>query len=286
MISVNGVEIKPETFPDGTKKINVGEVIVDHLLGQYRAKLSSDRNYFDIGWLYESDEELFSLYCVSRALKEKYPNVSQKLSMPYIPNARFDRIKNTAECFTLKYFTEIINSLNFCQVTVTDPHSNVSTALINNVWVNQVGEQICEAIRRINYEEKEISKKLVIYFPDSGSLKRYTDLSQGFPIVYGVKNRDWKTGKILGVDIHGQTDKLNEDTVILMIDDICSKGGTFYYGSKELEKYGCKTMYLYVTHCENTILDGKLLKEDSSFKKVFTTNSIFTAEHEKVEVLR
>ncbi len=70
-----------------------------------------------------------------------------------------------------------------------------------------------------------------------------------------------------------------------MIDDICSKGGTFYYGSKELNKYGCKDMYLYVTHCENTILDGELLKEDSLFKKVFTTRSIFTKEHEKVEVL-
>lgn len=56
-----------------------------------------------------------------------------------------------------------------------------------------------------------------------------------------------------------------------MIDDICSKGGTFYYGSKELNKYGCKDMYLYVSHCENTILDGELLKEDSLFKSIYNT---------------
>lgn len=123
-------------------------------------------------------------------------------------------------------------------------------------------------------------------FPDSGSLKRYSEfVSDDYPIVYGIKNRDWKTGEILGIEIHGDTDKLDENTAILMIDDICSKGGTFYYGSKELNKYGCKDMYLYVSHCENTILDGELLKEDSLFKKVYTTRSIFTKEHEKVEVL-
>jgi ribose-phosphate pyrophosphokinase len=132
----------------------------------------------------------------------------------------------------------------------------------------------------------ESSRNLVIYFPDSGSLKRYSEfVSDDYPIVYGIKNRDWKTGEILGIEIHGDTDKLDENTAILMIDDICSKGGTFYYGSKELNKYGCKDMYLYVTHCENTILDGELLKADSLFKKVFTTRSIFTKEHEKVEVL-
>lgn len=283
MISVNGVEIKPETFPDGTKKIDVDEVMMNYLLKEHHTNYFSDRNHFDIRWVYESDEELFSLYCISRTLKEECPNILQRLSMPYIPNARFDRIKNTGECFTLKYFSEIINSLGFVRVMVQDPHSDVSTALINNVGIKKVYREINQAVEYI--EDVEKGKNLVIYFPDNGSLKRYSgQIPADLPIVYGVKNRDWGTGEILGIEIHGQTDQLNEDTAILMIDDICSKGGTFYYGSKELEKYGCKTMYLYVTHCENTILDGKLLKEDSLFKRVFTTNSIFTAKHEKVEV--
>lgn len=281
MIIVNGIEIKPQKFPDGTKKIDVGEVPETIRWNSF--------NSYGITWLYDSDDELFLVYCISKTLKTIDPDIRQHLVMPYIPNARFDRTEQPNECFTLKYFAEIINSLNFERVIVRDPHSNVSKALFNNIVEEDIScNYIPEVIDKI-LEAEDYFDKLVAYFPDNGSLKRYANafdyIDKDIPIVYGVKNRDWKTGEILGIEIHGQTDMLNENTVVLMIDDICSKGGTFYYGSKELEKYGCKTMYLYVTHCENTILEGNLLKEDSLFKKVFTTNSIFTAEHEKVEVL-
>lgn len=276
MISIGGVPVVPETFPDGTQKIDLP------LEAMYREITDNTTVY--ITWLYESDKELFLLYCISENIREHFPQLQQALMMPYIPNARFDRVKYSNECFTLKCFAQIINSLGFVSVIVTDPHSDVSTALINHVKVIRGASYITRTCSKVL--KAEPTKNLVIYFPDSGSLKRYSEfVSDDYPIVYGIKNRDWKTGEILGIEIHGDTDKLDENTVILMIDDICSKGGTFYYGSKELNKYGCKDMYLYVTHCENTILDGELLKDGSLFKKVFTTRSIFTKEHEKVEVL-
>lgn len=276
MISIGGVAVIPKSFPDGTQKI-------DFSLGVISQEIIENKTVY-ITWLYESDQELFSLLCISKNIKEHFPWLQQALVMPYIPNARFDRVKEPDECFTLKYFAEIINSLGFVRVIVTDPHSDVSTALIDHVEVIRGASYITQTCCKVL--KAESSRNLVIYFPDSGSLKRYSEfVSDDYPIVYGIKNRDWKTGEILGIEIHGDTDKLDENTAILMIDDICSKGGTFYYGSKELNKYGCKDMYLYVTHCENTILDGELLKEDSLFKKVFTTRSIFTKEHEKVEVL-
>lgn len=276
MISIGGVAVIPKSFPDGTQKI-------DFSLGVISQEIIENKTVY-ITWLYESDQELFSLLCISKNIKEHFPWLQQALVMPYIPNARFDRVKEPNECFTLKYFAEIINSLGFVRVIVTDPHSDVSTALIDHVEVIRGASYITQTCCKVL--KAESSRNLVIYFPDSGSLKRYSEfVSDDYPIVYGIKNRDWKTGEILGIEIHGDTDKLDENTAILMIDDICSKGGTFYYGSKELNKYGCKDMYLYVTHCENTILDGELLKEDSLFKKVYTTRSIFTKQHEKVEVL-
>ena len=276
MISIGAVPVVPETFPDGTQKI-------DFSLGAISQEIIENKTAY-ITWLYESDKELFSLLCISKNIKEHFPWLQQALVMPYIPNARFDRVKEPSECFTLKCFAEIINSLGFVRVIVTDPHSDVSTALIDHVEVIRGASYITQTCCKVL--KAEPSRNLVIYFPDSGSLKRYSEfVSDDYPIVYGIKNRDWKTGEILGIEIHGDTDKLDENTVVLMIDDICSKGGTFYYGSKELNKYGCKDMYLYVTHCENTILDGELLKDGSLFKKVFTTRSIFTKEHEKVEVL-
>ena len=67
------------------------------------------------------------------------------------------------------------------------------------------------------------------------------------------------------------------------MDDICSRGGTFYHSAKKLKELGAKEVCLYVTHCENTIIEGELLTSDL-IEKVYTTNSIFTKEHEKIEV--
>ena len=72
---------------------------------------------------------------------------------------------------------------------------------------------------------------------------------------------------------------------VLIVDDICSKGGTFYYSAKALKELGAEKVYLYISHCEHSIFEGELLKSDL-VEKVFTTNSIFTREHEKVEVLK
>ena len=70
---------------------------------------------------------------------------------------------------------------------------------------------------------------------------------------------------------------------ILIVDDICSRGGTFYHSAKKMKELGAEEVYLYVTHCENTILEGDLLTS-GLIEKVFTTNSIFTKEHEKIEI--
>ncbi len=46
---------------------------------------------------------------------------------------------------------------------------------------------------------------------------------------------------------------------------------------------GADEIYLVVTHCEDTIFDGDILKSDL-ITKVFTTNSILSKTHEKIEV--
>ena len=67
------------------------------------------------------------------------------------------------------------------------------------------------------------------------------------------------------------------------MDDISSRGGTFYFSAKKLKELGAKEIYLYISHCENTILEGEVLSS-GLIKKVFTTNSIFTKQDERVEV--
>lgn len=264
MIKVNGKEIEIGHFPDGTQRI--------------RTKESNFLRYY-IDWYYESEEELFTIYCLAR----HYRNEDVYLYMKYIPNARMDRVKNKDEVFTLKYFAEILNMCNFKEVRVLDAHSDVSLALINNVVNINPTDYVNDVIYEI--EKKGISKNdVTMFYPDAGAAKRYSDMFER-PYVYANKNRDWRTGEILGLEIAGDIENLVKGKDILIVDDICSRGGTFYYSAKKLKELGANKIYLYITHCENTILDGELIKS-GLVEKIYTTNSIFTKEDERIEVIK
>lgn len=266
MIKLNGEIVNINHFPDGTL-----------LLKEESAWCGGGAH--KIEWYYESNEELVALFFLTKHLRN-YDNTSKiNLSLPYIPNARQDRVKTTEDVFTLKYFADIINYLNFNQVQVLDPHSSVSEALIDNIVVCNPKNYIEKTLGRIesqyNYEQ------VLAFYPDEGAMKRYSGLLDR-PYAFGIKKRDWETGKIEGLDVAGCVDEI-KDRVILIVDDICSKGGTFYHSAKKLKELGAKEIYLYITHCENTILEGELLTS-GLIEKVYTTNSIFTKEHEKIEV--
>lgn len=266
MLKVNGVEIKQNHFP-------AGELFI---------KLPAQENgIVNIEWLYENDAELFTLICIRR----HYQNYECHLNLPYIGHARMDRVKSEEDVFTLKYFCEIINSLKFKTVWVHDAHSNVSLALIDRVTNINPAPFIEKAISNIGQTitikiNESSTSSLIAFYPDEGAMKRYSDDTK-LPYAFGIKKRDWQTGKIQGLEIQNQ--ELVKGKNVLIIDDICSRGGTFYHSAKALKSIGAKEIYLYVTHCENTILEGELLTSDL-IEKVYTTNSIFTKEHEKIEV--
>ena len=78
-----------------------------------------------ITWKYDNDGECMIVwYLVNHIRSIMGPDTHVQLMMPYIPNARMDRVKNGDEVFTLKWFADFINSLHFCHVAVFDPHSN------------------------------------------------------------------------------------------------------------------------------------------------------------------
>lgn len=253
MIKVNGDVVECSRFPDGTLNIK------DHL--------ATPCNDIWITWHYENDAEMFAIMCLTR----HYQNINFDvyLVMPYIPNARMDRVQNPEDIFTLKYFAEFINSLNFKRVYVLDPHSNVSAALINNIRIEENDAQA--AYREILSESRKNNRHTIVFFPDEGSMKRYSS-DFNVPYAFGVKKRNWETGEIEGLEVIGG-DKV-DGADILIVDDICSKGGTFYHSAKKLKELGANNIYLYVTHCEPTILDGEIFKS-GLITKVFTTNTIF-----------
>ena len=270
MITQNGKPVEIGSFPDGTILIKRGD---DH------------RGFASIKSQYENDREFLALIYLVKHLRRFGCNQID-LTMPYIPNARMDRVKSDEDVFTLRYFTEVLNSLELYSVTVLDPHSSVSEALINNILIRSPKAYIEHAIADTNggwFNWNTIGDKLLMFYPDEGAMKRYSGMIN-LPYAFGIKKRDWETGIIEGLDVAGAVDQIAGKD-ILIVDDICSRGGTFYHSAKKLKELGANDIYLYVSHCENTILEGDLLKGDL-IKKVYTTDSIFTKSHEKIEVLK
>lgn len=260
MIKVNGKVVESCFFPDGT--FNLMNFPKIDTFGFFGEPLTIIR------WNFENISEQILLYNIVKHLRNLgYNQIA--LEMFYVPNARMDRTyMRDAEVPTLKFFADFINDLKFEFVIILDPHSDVTPMLINR----------CSCLPRCEVFNKAflMSKPHLILYPDAGAMKRYAKDSGSTPIFYAEKIRDWKTGKIEGLEIFNpQKVYIGPSTKVLISDDICSKGGTFYYAAKALiEKYGVSDIDLYVTHCENSIKDGELLKENSPINHIYTTDSI------------
>lgn len=277
MISIGQDIIKKNHFPDGTQMLLNIPIIHEH-------------KHLEIYWRYESDEEMVTLLYLKHHIDEHYNIETVDLIMPYLPNARMDRVKSVCEVFTLKYFCQEINNLKFSNVYVADPHSEVSLALLDHIKVYDYNHIISFLIGSVYLHDDD----LYLFFPDNGALKRYSEACAAFEDIkkiYGSKKRDWNTGKILGLTIHDadgnelHADALNNKTV-LMIDDIISYGGTLAYSADKLKELGADKIYAFATHVENSFLDeekGTLIKrcESGVVQKIYTTDSIYSGPQGK-----
>ena len=283
MIKVNGFEIQREYFPDNTLRLlNFNEDVINWPMNQE----------IEITWLYEGDYEISMLLFLTKHIKETFETYSKLvLKLPYVPNARLDRTKSNCEVFTLKYFCDFINYLEFDRVEIFDPHSDVTPALIKNVRVITPNKMIGDVLDEIEHTNDTPIYKgtTIVYFPDTGAMKRYKDMPRlkGYDIIYGEKDRDWRTGKIIGIKIFNQKgeriDDMEDylkDKSVLIIDDIISFGGTIAYSADALKAIGASHIYVYASHVENSIVSADVNKvkerlDNETITEVFTTNSLY-----------
>lgn len=264
MIKVNGHKLELETFGDNTlkcKTIEPGWLVEDQLGAKVgdRATLT---------WAYDNDAELFAVCCLAKELHEETDNVY--LELPYIPHARQDR-KVSGRLFTLKVFAEIINSLNFKRVYVLDPHSDVSLALIDHIRVMDYGVLNLQKVDNLD----------AVMFPDTGAAKKYSTVINvdNFPVIIGNKHRNAE-GRVESYELMNFPEGAK---TVVIIDDICSYGGTFVSAAKALKEKGVEKVILAVSHCENNILKGEVF---DYIDEVYTTDSICTVEHPKLTVTK
>lgn len=271
MLKVDTYMVRITEFPDGTKRIEIPAAV---FMPSSSEKVFEHPITKTITWCYDSDDEVFSLLAIADRIKTAFPVVNLELNMPYIPNARMDRVKSKQEVFTLKTFCNLINSVGFSKVRVLDPHSDVSAALINNI-------EITPTLARLAYDFYPQDKNFLVMYPDAGAAKKFNMFKEH---IVGNKARDWSTGSIYdyciidnGIDV--------KDRNILIVDDICSYGGTFLLAAKALKAMGANEIYLHVDHCENSILNGELIKS-GLLSGITTTDSIYTKQHDLIKVIK
>lgn len=166
------------------------------------------------------------------------------VALTYIPSSRQDRLngdKGVLNVFTLRSVGKLLESSVVDRYLLTDPHSDVSPALINKSTVMDQAEVFKRLQDRFDFECD------VIVAPDAGAFKKSDMISQKIhrPLVLASKHRDPISNqltdtKILAGDIRGKH--------VAIVDDILDGGRTFIALAKVLKEQGASKVSLFVTH--------------------------------------
>ena len=205
----------------------------------------------------------FMAACERKEMLHRYGMMAD-LTYPYFPYARQDRIIKEQEPFSLKIFCELLNSQNFNSVTVYDPHSDVTPALIKN----------CKVIHQWHIANSIIPRELlddpnvIFVSPDAGAYKKVSKLiTNDYRIAIGTKVRGSK-GDIIKTELYSPVDLKGKTCVV--VDDICDGGRTFIELGKVLKHKGAEKLHLYITHGIFSAGLDELLKY---FDCIYTTDS-------------
>lgn len=223
---------------------------------------------------YQGDASVVQLLLLTDALK-RAGAVNIDLLMPYFPGARQDRLCNPGEPLSVKVYASLINAQQFSRVTLFDPHSDVSPALLDNVNVIKNHAFVKDVVSNLGNDITLIS-------PDAGANKKIFELSAflgGVPVVRADKIRDVRDGKIIATEVFA--DNLHGATCVI-VDDICAGGRTFIELAKKLKQKGAEKIVLLVSHYEGSANEDAL--RQSGIDKVYCTDSLHVTGSDFISV--
>lgn len=259
-ISVNKERISLIKFPGGECHIKLPSLDFDRHTEIYANLNNSD--------------DIMSLLLTVDAIRRINPSSEISLTIPYFPYARQDRVCNPGEPLSIKVMTDLINSLQCNKVTIYDPHSDVTPALLNRCQFLTLAELVANSKLREVIQQRN----LVLLSPDAGAEKKIRTAAKKLSnkdnivdVVCATKIRDTLTGNITSTQIHGEIKNRN----FIILDDICDGGRTFIELAKALGQLHAGEIYLYVTH---GIFSQGLNQLKNYFSHVYCYHTMLTPE--------
>ncbi len=213
-----------------------------------------------------SSDDIMSVMFVADAL-DRIDEVKEKhLFLPFMPYGRQDHIVAPGEALSLEVVARMIVSCGWNRVTVFDPHSDVTAALL--------GKE-ARVITNLELVRKVLEGKTGyrVASPDAGAYKKVGKLADelGIDDVASCgKVRDPRPenrGKILRMTVP-EADYTGLD--IYLIDDIIEGGRTFIGLAQEFKKRGAAHAYLIVSHPVLSFGDAEVQKH---LDGIYTTDS-------------
>lgn len=164
------------------------------------------------------------------------------LGLLYMPYGRQDRVCNEGEAFSLRVFADMLNAIEFDDVLTLDPHSDVTAAVLNRSTVVDMATSLEDSVLLHEGYSHIVS-------PDAGAYKKTQKVAElfGVPVIPCLKTRDTKNGKLSDPIV--VTNGIADVKRMLIVDDICDKGGTFMMLSTKLKEiYPDVLIDLYISH--------------------------------------
>ena len=244
-IQVNGRKIRYSTFPGGEEHVDIGNIQLP-LINQIIANLRSSK-------------DIMQLVLTVSAIRGIRPDAVINLKIPYMPYARQDRICRVGEAFSLKAMADLINLLHCNTVTVLDPHSDVTEALLDRLVIVEQHQRILGT----SFKYKLMDENFLLVAPDLGAAEKTMLISTYLGLEYIKCNKE-RTKE--GFINYAEVPDFEPGRDMVIIDDICDGGRTFIELAKKLKEAGAGDLYLYVTH---GIFSNGLELLNTYFKEIY-----------------
>lgn len=257
MLSLNGTELEFKTYPNG-------EQLVPRLHPFVHADLTPEKVFFR----WDGDVDLVRLLFVLDYLHQhRFPI---DLEIAYMPYSRMDRLEGGPEwehpyACALSAAAGMIrdrvnNYVRAGSITVWDPHSQATLDALGATPIYPAIEMFPALAKQVGFDP---SVDYVV-LPDKGAVQRYSALVKDFDRVITLeKKRNYDTGRIdhmgLTEDAHLPAFWHGHPPQAIILDDLCSYGGTFVKAADLLKsELGFTKVHLLVTHLEPACMKGEL----------------------------